>query len=74
MRATAFAVPANRLLAALPRALYRGLFGKLESVPFELGVILYEAGESPRYVYFPSDVVDRRDARAQPDRGRPGRA
>jgi CRP-like cAMP-binding protein len=57
MRATAFAVPANRLLAALPRALYRGLFGKLESVPFELGVILYEAGESPRYVYFPSDSM-----------------
>ena len=57
MRATAFAVPANYILAALPRAAYRGMLGKLERVPFGLGEVLYEAGASPRHVYFPNDSM-----------------
>jgi CRP-like cAMP-binding protein len=57
MRAAAFAVPANYILAALPRAAYRRMLGKLERVPFGLGEVLYEAGTSPRHVYFPNDSM-----------------
>jgi CRP-like cAMP-binding protein len=45
------------LLAALPRAIYRRILSKLEPVPFELGAMLYEAGASPRYVYFPNNSM-----------------
>ena len=57
MRATAFSVPSNHLLAALPRAAYRRMAPRLERVPFELGTTLYEAGASPRHVYFPNDSM-----------------
>lgn len=57
MRATAFAVPANYILAALPRAAYRGMLARLERVPFDLGKVLYEAGTSPKHVYFPNDSM-----------------
>lgn len=57
MRAAALAVPANQLLAALPRATYRRILAMLEPVPFVFGATLYEAGASPRYVYFPNDSM-----------------
>jgi CRP-like cAMP-binding protein len=57
MRAVAFAAPTNHLLAALPREVYRRIFTKLERVSFKLGVLLYEAGTSPRHVYFPIDSM-----------------
>jgi CRP-like cAMP-binding protein len=57
MRAAAFAAPTNHLLAALPREVYRRILTKLERVSFELGVMLYEAGTSPRHVYFPVDSM-----------------
>ena len=57
IRATAFAAPANHLLAALPRTAYRGMLARLERVAFELGATLYEAGTSPRHVYFPNDSM-----------------
>lgn len=57
MRAAAFAKPANHLLAALPREVYRRIFANLEPVSFKLGVMLHEAGTSPRHVYFPIDSM-----------------
>lgn len=33
------------------------MLGKLERVPFDLGKVLYEAGASPKYVYFPNDSM-----------------
>jgi CRP-like cAMP-binding protein len=57
MRAAAFAAPANHLLAALPREVYRRILAKLEPVSFKLGAMLYEAGTSPRHVYFPNDSM-----------------
>lgn len=33
------------------------MLGKLERVPFGLGDVLYEAGTSPRHVYFPNDSM-----------------
>jgi CRP-like cAMP-binding protein len=57
MRAAAFAAPTNHLLAALPREVYRRILTKLERVSFKLGVMLYEAGTSPRHVYFPVDSM-----------------
>jgi CRP-like cAMP-binding protein len=57
MRAAAFAAPANNLLAALPREVYRRILAKLEPVSLDMGVTLYEAGTSPRYVYFPNDSM-----------------
>lgn len=57
IRAAALVHPANHLLAALPRATYRRLLPRLEAVPFELGTMLYEAGTSPRYVYFPGNSM-----------------
>jgi CRP-like cAMP-binding protein len=57
IRAAALVLPANHLLAALPRATYRRMLPKLEAMPFELGAMLYEAGTSPRYVYFPGNSM-----------------
>jgi CRP-like cAMP-binding protein len=57
VRAAALAPPVNHLLAALPHASYRGIRAKLEAVPLELGVMLYEAGAAPRHVYFPNDSM-----------------
>jgi CRP-like cAMP-binding protein len=58
---------ANRLLAALPRADYQRLLGKLEPVRLAFGEVLFEPGDEVRHVYFPGDslvslltVIDRR--------------
>jgi CRP-like cAMP-binding protein len=58
---------ANRLLAALPRADYQRLSGKLEPVRLTFGEVLYEPGDEVTQVYFPGDslvslltVIDRR--------------
>jgi CRP-like cAMP-binding protein len=47
----------NRLLAALPDAEYQHLVPHLERVPLSLKQVLYKAGESIEYVYFPLRAV-----------------
>lgn len=47
----------NRLLAALPDADYQRLLPALEPVSLPLGQVLYEAGGSQPYVYFPTDSI-----------------
>jgi CRP-like cAMP-binding protein len=46
----------NALLAALPGADYRSLFGELELVSLTAGEVLYEPGDRLRHVYFPNDA------------------
>ncbi len=48
---------ANSLLAALPRKEGRHLIGQLEQVALTYGDVLYEPGESIKYVYFPNDSL-----------------
>jgi hypothetical protein len=43
----------NSLLAAVPRKDYRRLLAGLEPVTLTFGEVLYEPGETIRYVYFP---------------------
>jgi CRP-like cAMP-binding protein len=50
-------VPANGLLAALPRKSYLQLRPRLAPVTLEFGQILYEPGETIRHVYFPGDAI-----------------
>ena len=47
----------NHLLAALPPAIQQRLFPMLELVPLPLGKLLYESGDTMRYVYFPTDSI-----------------
>jgi CRP-like cAMP-binding protein len=47
----------NYLLAALPPAIQQRLFPRLELVPLPLGKVLYESGDTLRYVYFPTDSI-----------------
>lgn len=47
----------NHLLAALPAEVQERLFPYLELVPMPLGKVLYESGDSLRYVYFPTDSI-----------------
>jgi len=47
----------NHLLAALPVEVQERLFQHLELVPMPLGKVLYESGDSLRYVYFPTDSI-----------------
>ena len=47
----------NRLLNALPQEEYRQLIPLLEPVSLALGTVLYQAGESMEYVYFPTTSV-----------------
>lgn len=49
--------PVNRLLAALPPEEYQRLSPYLESVPLDLGQVLYRPGEPIEYVYFPHHSV-----------------
>ncbi len=48
---------ANSLLAALPPTEYRRLLAGAEPVTLRSGNVLYEAGETIRYVYFPIDCA-----------------
>lgn len=47
----------NHLLAALPPAIQQRLFPMLELYPLPLGKVLYESGDTMRYVYFPTDSI-----------------
>lgn len=47
----------NRLLAALPVESQQRLFSHLELVSLPLGKVMYESGETMRYVYFPTDSI-----------------
>src|SRR5215208_4501728 len=51
------AVPANKLLAALPPNILERLRPNLELVQLELGASVYEAGRKQAYVYFPIDAI-----------------
>jgi hypothetical protein len=43
----------NKLLAALPRAVLRGILPALDPVTLVLGDVLHEPGQPLRHVYFP---------------------
>ncbi|UCV04617.1 diguanylate cyclase [Dechloromonas denitrificans] len=47
----------NRILAALPTAEYERLDGNLEQVDLALGQVLYAAGGTPEFVYFPTTSI-----------------
>lgn len=47
----------NHLLAALSPSVRERLFPFLERVNLPLGKVLYEAGDTMRYVYFPIDAI-----------------
>jgi CRP-like cAMP-binding protein len=49
--------PANRLLAALPRAEYRRLSPQLEQTVLTYGANIYERGETISNVYFPASGI-----------------
>lgn len=47
--------PANNfLLGQLSKPEFKTIAAKLEYVPLDLGVVIYEAGEERKYVYFPT--------------------
>src|SRR5580765_1179868 len=47
----------NYLLAALPADELARVAGKLETVSFELGQVLYESGDKLDFVYFPATAI-----------------
>lgn len=47
----------NRLLAALPAEARNRLFPHLELVDLPLGKVLFESGDTQRYVYFPTNCI-----------------
>jgi CRP-like cAMP-binding protein len=47
----------NRLLACLPDADRARLAPHLEAVPMKLGQVVYEAGDTLEYAYFPIDCI-----------------
>lgn len=47
----------NRILDALPVAVEKRLFPRLELVELSLGMVLNESGDTPRHVYFPTDSI-----------------
>jgi len=47
----------NQLLAALSHASRERIYSKLRLVEMPLGKILYEPGDTLRYVYFPADCI-----------------
>ncbi len=61
MKASVDTVPCdpkqNRLLAALPDSDYQRLLPSLELVSLPLGQVVYEAGGSQPYIYFPTDSI-----------------
>ena len=49
--------PQNHILDALPPAERERLFPHLELVRMPLGMVLYEAGDTLRHIYFPTDAI-----------------
>jgi CRP-like cAMP-binding protein len=47
----------NKLLAALPAAVYRDWLPVLESVDLPLGTVLYESGTTLEHLYFPTTAI-----------------
>jgi CRP-like cAMP-binding protein len=47
----------NHILAALPAAVFERVTAQLKLVPMELGKVIYESGDTLRYVYFPTDCI-----------------
>ena len=47
----------NQLLAALPQEEHDRLLPHLSVVPMPLGKVLYESGDTLRFVYFPTDCI-----------------
>ena len=47
----------NRLLAALPRMEYERLLPELEEIALTFAEVIYEPGDTIRYVYFPNDSI-----------------
>ena len=47
----------NKLLSALSTEVQDRLFPRLELVPLPLGKVLYESGDTLRYVYFPTNSI-----------------
>jgi CRP-like cAMP-binding protein len=47
----------NRLLAALPRMEYERLLPELEAITLTFAQVIYEPGDTIRYVYFPDDSI-----------------
>ena len=47
----------NRLLATLPKNEYKRLLPKLKTVTLVLGEVLYEPGDTIKYVYFPNNSI-----------------
>lgn len=47
----------NRVISALSKSRYKNLLSNLQPVSLSPCDILYEAGDSVRYVYFPNDAV-----------------
>ena len=47
----------NRLLASLPTSEYRRLTPVMKLVPLTFGEVLYEPGDTIRFVYFPQDSI-----------------
>jgi len=47
----------NHLLAALPYDEQQRIFPHLQLVDLRLGQVLYESGETLRFVYFPTDCI-----------------
>lgn len=50
-------VISNTLLSAMPRLEYAALMPHLELVKLDFGDVLYEAGDTIKYVYFPNDSL-----------------
>lgn len=51
------ASPANRLLAKLPKKEYQQLLPQLRSTTLTFGEVLYNPGDTIKYVYFPNDAI-----------------
>lgn len=47
----------NHLLNALPPAERERIFPHLRLVTLPLGAVLYESGDTQRYIYFPIDAI-----------------
>jgi CRP-like cAMP-binding protein len=50
-------IPANRLLAKLPKQEYLRLLPKLKNAVLTFGDVLYDPGDTIKYVYFPNDSI-----------------